>query len=253
MQRFFLSMAAVSALFSGCNMPTKHFSAMTAAYPETRYDSADVKTYLGHAVPDPYGWLENDRSEETGRNGSHAPKCGHARLPGHANSLPPGLARATRRRSGTTRKLALPLWKGPTPTEYYNDGLQSQYVLRRYETLKYDFHAKPEVFLDPNTFSEDGTTSLGGLTSFSPDGSLVAYQISEGGSDWRKVIVMDAVSKVILEDTLVDVKFSGLSWRGNEGFYYSSYDKPKGASELSAMTNQHKLYFHALGTAQKAG
>ena len=76
--------------------------------------------------------------------------------------------------------------EGAYTYEYYNDGLQSQYVLRRYETLKYDFHAKPEVFLDPNTFSEDGTTSLGGLT-FSPDGSLVAYQISEGGSDWRKV------------------------------------------------------------------
>ena len=108
---------------------------------------------------------------------------------------------------------------------------------------------KEEVFLDPNTFSKDGTTSLGGL-DFSKDGNKAAYAISEGGSDWRKVIIIDALSKKVLEDTLVDVKFSGISWRGNEGFYYSSYDKPQG-SELSSKTDQHKLYFHKLGTAQK--
>ena len=105
------------------------------------------------------------------------------------------------------------------------------------------------MFLDPNTFSEDGTTSLAGL-SYSKDGKTVAYAISEGGSDWRKIIVMDADSKKIKEDTIIDVKFSGISWKGNEGFYYSSYDKPEG-SELSAKTDQHKLYYHELGTSQK--
>ena len=105
------------------------------------------------------------------------------------------------------------------------------------------------MFLDPNTFSEDGTVSLTSL-SFSDDGSLAAYSISEGGSDWRKVIVIDAISKEAIEDTLVDIKFSGVSWKGNEGFYYSSYDKPDG-SELSAMTDQHKLYYHQLGTPQQ--
>src|SRR5690606_12610352 len=103
--------------------------------------------------------------------------------------------------------------------------------------------------LDPNTFSKDGTTSLGGI-EFSKNGKIAAYAISEGGSDWRKVIIMDVESKKIMEDTLVDIKFSGLSWKGNEGFFYSSYDKPKG-SELSAMTDQHKLYYHKLGTSQK--
>lgn len=247
MQRFFLSMAAVSALFSGCNMPTKPSTEMTEPYPESRYDSSDVKTYFGEAVADPYGWLEDDRSEETGQWVA----AQNALTQDYLGRIPYRQALRDRLTAlWNYEKIGAPFVEGAYTYEYYNDGLQSQYVLRRYETLKYDFHAKPEVFLDPNTFSEDGTTSLGGLT-FSPDGSLVAYQISEGGSDWRKVIVMDAVSKVILEDTLVDVKFSGLSWRGNEGFYYSSYDKPKGASELSAMTNQHKLYFHALGTAQK--
>ena len=103
--------------------------------------------------------------------------------------------------------------------------------------------------MDPNTFAEDGTISLGGL-SFSDNGSLAAYSISEGGSDWRKVLVMDAQSKEIIEDTIVDVKFSGISWLKNEGFYYSSYDKPKG-SELSAKTDQHKLYYHKLGSFSK--
>src|SRR5690606_2602212 len=126
---------------------------------------------------------------------------------------------------------------------YKNDGLQNQYVV--YRT---DEQGNTEVFLDPNTFSEDGTTSLAGL-SFSRDGSLAAYSISEGGSDWRKIIVIDVETKEPLEPTLVDVKFSGISWFGNEGFYYSSYDKPEG-SELSAKTDQHKLYYHKLGTAQ---
>src|SRR5690606_25101149 len=87
--------------------------------------------------------------------------------------------------------------------------------------------------------------------NFSKDGSLVAYQLSEGGSDWRKVVVMKADDKSVVGDTLIDVKFSGLAWRGNDGFYYSSYDKPKDASALSAMTDVHKLYFHKLNTAQK--
>ena len=104
------------------------------------------------------------------------------------------------------------------------------------------------MFLDPNTFAKDGTTSLAGL-NFSKSGKLLAYSISEGGSDWRKIIVMDAIDKKIIEDTLVDIKFSGIQWKLDEGFFYSSYDKPEG-SELSQMTDQHKLYYHKLGTPQ---
>jgi prolyl oligopeptidase len=128
---------------------------------------------------------------------------------------------------------------------YYsrNDGLQNQFVIYRQKG-----NGDPEVFLDPNKFSADGTTSLGEI-EFTKDGSKVAYSISEGGSDWRKVIILDAESKAIIGDTLKDIKFSGLSWQANEGFYYSSYDKPKG-SELSAKTDHHKLYFHKLGTKQ---
>ncbi|HLN94711.1 MAG TPA: prolyl oligopeptidase family serine peptidase, partial [Flavobacterium sp.] len=108
---------------------------------------------------------------------------------------------------------------------------------------------KEEVFLDPNGFAKDGTSSLSAL-AFSKDGSLVAYAVSEAGSDWVKVYFMDAVTKKVRDEQLVDVKFSGLSWKGNEGIFYSRYDRPKG-SVLSAKTDQHKLYFHALGTPQK--
>lgn len=141
-------------------------------------------------------------------------------------------------------KLGSPFKKGDYTYFYKNDGLQNQYVVYR---AKGD--EEPEVFLDPNTFSEDGTTSLAGL-SFTKDGSLAAYLISEGGSDWRKAIILNAETKEVVEDTLIDIKFSGLSWKGNDGFYYSSYDKPKG-SELSAKTDQHKVYYHKLGTPQK--
>ena len=141
-------------------------------------------------------------------------------------------------------KVGSPFKEGDYTYFYKNDGLQNQYAVYRQKGDE-----EPEVFLDPNTFSEDGTTSLAGL-SFSKNGKLAAYSISEGGSDWRKVILIDAITKDIKEDTLIDVKFSGVSWKGNEGFYYSSYDKPKG-SELSAKTDQHKLYYHKLGTSQK--
>lgn len=141
-------------------------------------------------------------------------------------------------------KLSAPFKEGDYTYFYKNDGLQNQYVVYRSKD-----DGTPEIFLDPNTFSEDGTTSLAGL-SFTKDGSLAAYLISEGGSDWRKAIIINAETKEAVEDTLVDIKFSGISWLGNEGFFYSSYDKPEG-SELSAKTDQHKVYYHKLGTSQK--
>jgi prolyl oligopeptidase len=140
-------------------------------------------------------------------------------------------------------KYSSPFKEGDYTYFMKNDGLQNQYVMWRQKD-----GGEPEVFLDPNKFSADGTTSLGEM-GFSKDGKLMAYSVSEGGSDWRKVITMNAITRELIGDTLIDVKFSGIAWQGNEGFYYSSYDKPKG-SELSAMTDHHKLYFHKLGTKQ---
>ncbi|OYX27836.1 MAG: S9 family peptidase [Flavobacteriales bacterium 32-35-8] len=142
-------------------------------------------------------------------------------------------------------KVSAPFKEGDYMYFSKNNGLQNQYVIYRKKIGTED----EQLFLDPNTFSKDGTTSLDAL-SFSKDGSIVAYSISEGGSDWRKILIMDAESKKIVEDTLIDVKFTQISWYKNEGFYYSSYDKPKG-SELSAKTDQHKVYYHKLGTSQK--
>jgi prolyl oligopeptidase len=139
-------------------------------------------------------------------------------------------------------RLGSPFKEGNYTYYYKNDGLQDHAVLYR------EKDGKEEVFLDPNTFSEDKTTSLSGI-SFSKDGSLLAYSISEGGSDWRKVIIIDAETKTQIGDTLRDLKFTGMSWKGNEGIYYSTYDKPDG-SQLSSMTDQHRLYFHKLNTPQ---
>lgn len=209
-------------------------------YPETKKDST-VFTYFGEEVADPYHWLENDRSEETGKwvTAQNETTFGYlAQIP-YLDKLKKQLES-----KWNYEKIGAPFVEGEYTYFFKNDGLQNQSVLYRK-----DKDGKEEVFLDPNTFSEKGTTSLADL-SFSDDGSLVAYAISEGGSDWRKVIVLNAKDKSVVGDTLVDVKFSGLSWYKNEGFYYSSYDKPEG-SELSSKTDQHKLYYHVLNTPQK--
>lgn len=227
----------------GCNCFDTCNSDNALTYPETRYDSADVKTYFGQDVPDPYGWLEDDRSEETGAWVAAQNEVTQSIL----NEIPYRSALRERLTElWNYEKVGAPWTRGDYDFWYRNDGLQNQSVLYRKAKGSDD---EGEVFLDPNTFSEDGTTSLAGL-SFSQDGSLAAYQISEGGSDWRKVIVIDVASGERLGDTLYDIKFSGLAWHGNEGFYYSSYDKPKEGSALSGKTAIHKLYFHALGTAQ---
>lgn len=211
-------------------------------YPQTeKIDQKDL--YFGTSVDDPYRWLEDDLSDKTKQWVS----AENAVTSDYLAQIP--FREAIRKRLENLwnyEKETAPFVEGDYTYFYKNDGLQNQYVLYR----KKGEDGKEEVFLDPNKFSKDGTTSLAGI-SFSKDGSLVAYQLSEGGSDWRKVIILNTEDKSVVGDTLVDVKFSGLAWKGNEGIFYSSYDKPKaGTSALSAMTDQHKLYFHALRTPQ---
>jgi prolyl oligopeptidase len=214
--------------------------ASSIKYPKTAEGDV-VDTYFGTNVADPYRWLEDDRSRET----DAWVDAQNSVTFDYLNKIPFRAAyKARLEKLWNYEKFSAPFKEGEFTYFYKNNGLQNQFVLWREKR-----GMAADIFLDPNTFSKDGTTSLAGI-NFSKDGSKVAYQISEGGSDWRKVIIMDAISKKILEDTLFDVKFSGLSWKGNEGFYYSSYDKPKG-SELSAKTDQHKLYYHKLGTKQK--
>ena len=212
----------------------------TTNYPETRQGDI-IDAYFDENVPDPYRWLEDDRSEETAEwvKTQNVSTYNYLDQIPYRNELKERLEKIW-----NYEKIGAPFKEGKYTYYYKNNGLQNQFVLYRSQG-----DGSGEVFLDPNTFSDDGTTSLGQV-SFSKDGSIAAYSISEGGSDWRKVLIMNTENREIVEDTLVDIKFSGISWYKNEGFYYSSYDKPKG-SELSAKTDQHKLYYHKLGTSQK--
>lgn len=238
MKKIVLTTIAASFVLA-CGTDQKK-NAIVLNYPVTKkVDTVDH--YFGTEVPDPYRWLEDDRSKET----EAWVKEQNVTTFDYLDQIP--FRDQLKKRLETLwnyEKLGSPFKEGDYTYFYKNDGLQNQYVIYRSKD-----NEEEEVFLDPNTFSEDGTTSLSGL-SFSDDGSIAAYSISEGGSDWRKVIVMETETRRIVEDTLVDIKFSGISWKGNEGFFYSSYDKPKG-SELSAKTDQHKLYYHKLGTSQK--
>jgi prolyl oligopeptidase len=210
-------------------------------YPETKKID-HVDNYFGEKINDPYRWLEDDRSAETGTWVKTQNDVTYRYLA--AIPLRDQL-KSRMEKLWNYEKISAPFKEGDFTYYYKNNGLQNQSVL-----FRKDKTGKEELFLDPNSFSKDGTSSLGGI-SFSKDGSLVAYEISEGGSDWRKVIVLDTKTKKTIGTPLVDVKFSGIAWYKNEGFYYSSYDKPVG-SELSAKTDQHKLYYHKLKSAQKS-
>lgn len=243
-----LTCAVVIAL-AGCSQPAENTTqnevktAMKAVnsldYPETKKGTV-VDTYFDETVADPYRWLEDDMSDETAQWVKTQNKLTFSYLEQvpYRDTLKQRLEKLM-----NYEKISAPFTEGDYTYFYKNDGLQNQYVLYRSKD-----GGEAEVFLDPNTFSEDGTTSMSGL-SFSEDGSLLAYQISEGGSDWRKIIVIETETKEQVEQALVDVKFSGVSWLANDGFYYSSYDKPEG-SELSAKTDQHKVYYHKLGQDQ---
>lgn len=236
------SIIYILAMLMGIGANAQEVATFKRAYPETK-KSNQSDVYFGTKVEDPYRWLEDDLSDDTKNWVTSQNKVTNEYL----DKIP--FRDAINKRLTELwnyEKYSAPFKEGAYTYYFKNDGLQNQSILFRQKGT-----GKAEVFLDPNAFSKAGTTSLAGI-QFSKDGSLCAYQISEGGSDWRKVIVIDAVSKKMLGDTLVDIKFSGLSWLGNEGFYYSSYDKPKEGSELSGKTQQHKLYFHKLGTKQSA-
>jgi prolyl oligopeptidase len=208
-------------------------------YPETK-KIAHEDTYFGTVVEDPYHWLENDQATDRNdwvKREAAFTKDFFTKIPFREE------IRTEMKDMWNYEKIGAPFKEGNYTYFYKNDGLQAQSVL--YRT---DKSSKTEVFLDPNKFSADGTTSLAGI-SFNKKGNLVAYSISEGGSDWNKIIILNADTRQKIDETIQDVKFSGASWLGEKGFFYSSYDKPKG-SELTAKTDTHKVYFHELGTKQ---
>ena len=243
MQKLFSLIIAAATIPFGMNEGTaqQQNGTMKLQYPQTRKDDLVKDTYFGTTVADPYRWLENDTAADTKAWVKEENKV----TQGYLKQIP--YRDAIRKRLEALwnyERYSAPSKEGKYTYFYKNSGLQNQAVY--YRQLD---NQEPEVFLDPNTFSAKGTTSLAEI-HFSKDGTLAAYQISEGGSDWHKVIVINALTKEQLDDTLHDVKFSGLAWKGNEGFYYSSYDKPKEGSQLSGKTQVHKLYYHKLGTPQ---
>ena len=208
------------------------------SYPLThKQDTFDV--FHGEKVPDPYKWLEDDRSKETSEWVSTQNKLTN----GYISQLP---------QREILQKRLKSLWayeRYQTPTKigshyYYlkNDGLQNQDVLYKQEGLE----GEPSIVLDPNTFSSDGTASLGAL-NYSPNGKYLAYQKSVGGSDWYEVHVLDLATGKKLSDKIDWVKFSEVSWT-DEGFYYSRYPAPKKGEEKTSLAKNQTVYFHKLGT-----
>ena len=213
---------------------------LKSTYPMTKkVNTSDL--YFSKEIQDPYRWLEDDLDKET-KSWIEDQNLFTDKYFEKSNSkeqIKRGL-----KQIWDYEKFSSPFREGNYIYFFKNSGLQNQSVLYRKDSQGFE-----EVFLDPNSFSEDGTISLSDI-SFSKDGSVAAYAISEGGSDWRKVFFLDTETKSLLSDTLINVKFSSLSWKSNEGIYYSTYDAPEG-SELSSLNNNHKLYFHKLGTAQE--
>lgn len=211
-------------------------------YPKTaKVDTVDV--YFGTKVADPYRWLENDTSEQTAAWVAAENKVTQeylAKIP-FRKAL---LKRLTD--VANYEKIGAPVKKHGKYYFYRNDGLQNQSVMYVQDSLE----GEPRVFLDPNKLSDDGTVALTG-TSFSHDGKYVAYTISRSGSDWTEIYVLNANDGKPLGDHIEWAKFTSAEWYG-DGFYYSAYDAPEKGKEFSNMNENHKIYYHKIGTPQSA-
>lgn len=209
------------------------------AYPKTK--TGNIKdNYFGKEIADPYRYLEDDTSEETKNWVTEQNNLTHALL----QKLPEAeKIKARLSAVWNFEKNMIPFRKGNFLYCFKNSGVQNQNILYRKNKQGVE-----ELVLDPNTFSEHGTDSLAGM-KFSKNNQYLAYKISDGGSDWGRIVVMDLESKKIVEENVLNVKFSDISWIADEGFYYSSY-KIDAGSKLSAKTDRHFLFYHKLFTAQ---
>lgn len=233
----FLSLSLLVAVLGLMSCTEKKIK--VKVYPQTKkVDTVD--TYFGVQVPDPYRWLEDDMSEET----AEWVKAQNAVTFDYLSQIPFRAALKERiEKIWNYPKYGTPFYKGNTFFFFKNDGMQNQSVLYIQDGLD----GEPRVFLDPNTLSEDGTTSLSTL-ALSNDGKYFGYGISKGGSDWNEFYVIDILTGKQLDDKLEWIKFSGIAWE-KDGFYYSRYDAPKG-SELSVKNEYQKVYYHRIGTPQ---
>jgi len=243
MQKSFTIVATVVLALPAATIAQNNTTMNAIQYPQTRKDLSVTDQYFGTTVADPYRWLEDDRSAETNTWFSAQNKVTRQYL----EQIPfRGAIKSRLEQLWNFERFSAPFKAGAYTYYSRNSGLQNQAVVYRQKN-----NSTPELFLDPNTFSEKGTVSLAGM-NFSKDGSLVAYQLSDGGSDWHTIVVMNAETKEQIGETLKDVKFSNVAWKGNDGFYYSSYQKPYNGSQLSAKTQEHQLFYHQLGTPQSS-
>ncbi|MEJ7820974.1 MAG: prolyl oligopeptidase family serine peptidase [Chitinophagaceae bacterium] len=212
-------------------------------YPETK-KVTQVDDYFGTKVSDPYRWLEDDKSAETAEWVTEQNKVTQNYL-----SKIPYRAQVRKRLEEMWNypKYSSPRKEGEYYYYYKNDGLQNQSILYRQKGLS----GTPEVFIDPNKMSKDGTAAVGS-PAFSKNKKYAAYMIAQAGSDWQDAYVIDVNTKQQLTDKVQWIKFSGLSWKGNDGFYYSRYPEPDEKSKLSKQNQFHKIYYHKLGTAQSS-
>ena len=217
-------------------------AAQGLSYPSTK--SVDhVDAYHGVKVADPYRWLEDDTSADTAAWVEAQNKVTFAYL----DKIPYRAALTTRLKSlYDYAKFGSPSRKG----DYYffskNDGLQNQSVLY----IQKGLNGTPDVLIDPNTWSADGTVRLAGFAP-SKDAKLAVYGVSRSGSDWQEYNVMDLSTRRVLSDKVEWVKVSSIAWRGN-GFYYSRYPQPEKGKELSSINENHQVYYHRIGTPQSA-
>jgi len=213
-------------------------------YPQTR--TVDhVDTYHGVEVPDPYRWLEQD-VRESAEVADWVRQQNEVTF-GYLASIP-GREAIKKRLTELWdyEKYSLPFKKGGRYYFSKNDGLQNQSVLYRKNALDDD----PALFIDPNTWSEDGTVALAG-TAFSDDGRYVAYGVSEAGSDWRTWRIMEIESGDVLDEEVKWSKASGVSWtKDGEGFFYGRFAQPEEGAEYQSLNLNMKVYYHRVGTAQ---
>ncbi len=212
-------------------------------YPATRKQDV-TDNYHGTMIADPYRWLEDDNSEETKAWVTEQNKVSSAYL-----SAIPFRQKVKDRLSEMWNypRISAPYKEGAWYYFFKNDGLQNQSILY----LQKGLNGVPETFLDPNTLSTDGTAALGG-TSFSKSSKYMAYQVAQSGSDWQEISVKDVATGKLLADKVEWVKFSGISWKGDEGFYYSRYPQPDSKSKLSRQNQFHQVFYHKIGTPQSA-
>src|SRR6266550_7240297 len=243
----FLTLAALALVAMSLSTPLRLASAQGGdgagrlTYPETKKGEV-VDDYFGTKVPDPYRWLEDDNAPDVAAwvEAENKVTFGYLDKISYRPQLKDRLTKLL-----NYPKYSAPARRGENFIFSKNDGLQNQFVYY----IQKGLDGTPELLLDPNKFSADGTSQLGGF-SLSKTGKYVAYGSSAGGSDWRDYYVLDVATKKPLTEHLRFIKFSGASWRGDEGFYYNRYPEPENGKKMTTKNDFQKIYYHKVGTQQ---